>query len=106
MGKYQADQPAPPGSRGETSEYVQRYMTAENFALLEKLASFAQARGRTLNELAHAWLLAQPMISSVISGATRPEHVQANVAAADWELTSEDLQEIDGILKGGEAAQG
>jgi aryl-alcohol dehydrogenase-like predicted oxidoreductase len=105
-GKYQADQPAPPGSRGETSEYVQRYMTAENFALLEKLASFAQARGRTLTELAHAWLLARPMISSVISGATRPEHVQANVAAADWELTSEDLQEIDGILKGGEAAEG
>jgi len=40
-------------------------------------------------------LAAQPVVSSVIAGATRPEQVEANVHAADWELTPEDLMEID-----------
>jgi aryl-alcohol dehydrogenase-like predicted oxidoreductase len=97
-GKYRAGQPAPAGSRGESSEYVQRYMTASNYARLEKLEAFALRRGRTLNELAHAWLLAQPRVSSVISGATRPDHVLANAAAADWELGADELKEIEGIL--------
>lgn len=105
-GKYQEGQPAPPGSRGETSEYVQRYMTAANYEILKRLGAFAEARSRSLNELAHAWLLARPMISSVISGATRLEHVQANAAAADWKLEKEDSQMIEGILKGEEPKTG
>ena len=100
-GKYQPGQPAPKGSRGETSKYVQRYMTPENYAILAALAGFAEARGHTVNELAHAWLMAQPMISSVISGATRVEHVQANAAAADWELSPEEVSEIRSLLGNG-----
>ncbi|MDA1329543.1 MAG: aldo/keto reductase [Chloroflexi bacterium] len=89
-GKYQPDQPAPKGSRGENSPYVQKYMTANNFDNLENLARFAEAHGHTLNELAHAWLLAQPQISSVISGATKVDHVRANAKSAAWELTAEE----------------
>lgn len=97
-GKYDRDQPPPPGSRGETSEYVQRYMTPGNFEILDKLESFSQQHGRDLNQLAHAWLLAQPKVSSVISGATKVEHVLANAEAADWELSPQEYSFVNDIL--------
>jgi len=97
-GKYEEGQPAPEGSRGESSEYVQRYMTPENYAKLSALTTFAEERGHTINELAHAWLLAQPMVSSVISGATRVEHVQANAAAGEWDLLPEEVTALNEIL--------
>jgi aryl-alcohol dehydrogenase-like predicted oxidoreductase len=97
-GKYKRGEAAPAGSRGESSPYVQRYMTDANYDRIEQLAAWAEARDRTLAELAHAWLLAQPQVCSVISGLTRLEHLQANAKAADWELTAVDLEEIEAIL--------
>jgi aryl-alcohol dehydrogenase-like predicted oxidoreductase len=97
-GKYQEGQPAPEGSRGESSQYVQRYMTPKNYAVLNRLAEFAQERQHTINELAHAWLLAQPMVSSVISGATKVAHVQANASAGDWILTPEEVTALNEII--------
>ncbi len=97
-GKYRRGEAAPAGSRGESSPYVQGYMTDANFDKLEALESWVQARGRTLTELAHAWLLAQPQVSSVISGATKLAHVQANVKGADWQLTPAELDEINTLL--------
>ncbi|HBY08721.1 MAG TPA: aldo/keto reductase [Chloroflexi bacterium] len=97
-GKYQEGLPIPEGSRGESSQYVQRYMTPENYAKLGKLAAFAAAYGHTLNELAHAWLLAQPMVSSVISGATKVTHVESNAVAGDWDLSPEEVGIINEIL--------
>lgn len=99
-GKYKPGEPAPAGSRGESSQYVQGYMKPENFAKIDKLEAYAQEREHSLNQLAHAWLLAQPQISSVISGATRIEHMQANAAAGEWELTEEEAGEVDAILAG------
>jgi len=98
-GKYKPGEPAPAGSRGESSQYVQRYMTPENYARLGRLSDLAQDHGYSLNDLAHAWLLVQPQISSVISGATRVEHVQANAAAGDWEMTDEETKAVNEILK-------
>ncbi|MEW5868179.1 MAG: aldo/keto reductase [Chloroflexota bacterium] len=98
-GKYQPGQPAPAGSRGESSQYVQHYMTPANYQRLEGLRTFAQERGHSLNELAHAWLLARPQVSSVISGATRVEHVQANAAAANWALNSEEAAQVNALLE-------
>jgi aryl-alcohol dehydrogenase-like predicted oxidoreductase len=71
-----------------------------NLARVELLIDFAAARGHTLLELAFAWLLARDAVASVIAGATRPEQVAANAAAAgaDWDLTAADLAEIDAIL--------
>jgi aryl-alcohol dehydrogenase-like predicted oxidoreductase len=97
-GKYRRGEPAPPGSRGEDSSYVQKYMTDANFDRVEKLSAWAQDRGRGLNELAEAWLLAQEQVCSVISGATKLEQVVSNAKGGDWELTADDLQEIDAIL--------
>lgn len=98
-GKYRRGQPPPPGSRGESSEYVQRYMTDENYTRIEKLSTWAEERGRSLAELAQAWLLAQPQVCSVITGLTRVEHLQQNVTAADWELTASEVEVVNQILE-------
>jgi aryl-alcohol dehydrogenase-like predicted oxidoreductase len=97
-GKYSREEGAPAGSRGESSQYVQRYMTDANYARVEKLTAWAEAHERTMAELAHAWLLAQPQICSVISGLTRLAHLQQNAKAADWQLTAEEVGEVNGIL--------
>jgi aryl-alcohol dehydrogenase-like predicted oxidoreductase len=98
-GKYKRGEAPPPGSRGESSDYVQQYMTPENFDKIETLTVWAAERGRGLNELAQAWLMAQPQVCSVISGATKLAHVESNVKAADWHLSSEDLAEIEAVLR-------
>jgi len=97
-GKYKRGEPPPAGSRGETSSYVQQYMTDAYYDKVEALAAWAEARERGLNELAQAWLLAQPRVCSVISGATKLEHVLSNAKAADWVLTAEELKEVNTIL--------
>lgn len=97
-GKYKRDEAAPVGSRGESSGYVQQYMTPANYDIIEKLGEWVTDHGRGLNELAQAWLLAQPAVCSVISGATKLAHVESNVRAADWHLTSDEVAEINEIL--------
>jgi aryl-alcohol dehydrogenase-like predicted oxidoreductase len=97
-GKYVRGRPAPAGSRGEDSPYVQGFMTDANYARVEQLAAWADARGHSMGELAHAWLLAQPQVSSVISGATSLSQVQANVQAAGWHLTAEELNDVNTVL--------
>jgi aryl-alcohol dehydrogenase-like predicted oxidoreductase len=98
-GKYKRGEPAPAGSRGERSSYVQDYMTEANYDIIEKLAAWAQERERGLNELAEAWLLAEPAVCSVISGATKVEHVLSNAKAADWVLADKEVEEIRSILE-------
>jgi aryl-alcohol dehydrogenase-like predicted oxidoreductase len=99
-GKYKRGEGAPAGSRGENSPYVQKYMTDANYTIVERLTAWAQERDHTMAELAHAWLLGQPQVSSVISGATSLRQVQANAKSADWQLTAEELAEVNGILAG------
>jgi aryl-alcohol dehydrogenase-like predicted oxidoreductase len=97
-GKYKRGAGAPAGSRGESSQYVQEYMTDANYDVVEKLTAWAEAREHTMAELAHAWLLAQPTVCSVISGLTKLEHLQANAKAGDWELTADEVSEVNEIL--------
>ena len=99
-GKYRRDQPAPAGSRGEFSDYVKGYMTEANYDKIEKLEAWAAERGHTLGDLAQSWLLAQPAVCSVISGATKLEQIQTNVRAIEWKLTQEELDEANALLKG------
>lgn len=98
-GKYQRGQPAPAGSRGESNPYVQRYMTPANYTVIERLGAWATQHEHSLGELAQAWLLAHPEVSSVISGATRLEQLQANAKAGDWSLTPDEFEEINKILE-------
>ena len=99
-GKYELGKPAPSGSRGESAKSVQELMTEENYFVVAKLSAWAEDHGRGTNELAQAWLLAQPSVCSVISGARKLEHLTSNVKAADWVLTSEQLKEIEAIISG------
>ena len=69
-----------------------------NDALLRSLEAFATREGHTVGELAIAWLLGNPSVNSVISGASKPEQVQANAHAVDWQLTDDQMIEIHGIL--------
>ncbi len=97
-GKYARDA-MPEGARlTDTPSFANRiYLTDRNWAIVEALTGFAEARGHSLLELAFAWLLARPETSSVIAGATRAEQITANVEAIGWTLTGEEMAEIDRI---------
>ncbi len=73
-------------------------LTEENLDAVERLVAFAEARGHTILDLAFSWLLAHGPVASVIAGATKPEQVRANVAAASWRLSPADLDAVDEIL--------
>jgi aryl-alcohol dehydrogenase-like predicted oxidoreductase len=100
-GKYRPDAAVPEGTRfyGDTRRQ-ERTLTKENFSLLVSLEEFAKQRGHSMVELAIAWLLASPQVSSVIAGATSGEQVVANAAACDWDLSSEEIQLVDKLLTG------
>ncbi|GHF55134.1 aryl-alcohol dehydrogenase-like predicted oxidoreductase [Deinococcus metalli] len=97
-GKYRRDEPLPEGARITGSEGAQqRYLNAHNWDAVEKLRAFAEGRGHTLLELAFSWLLSFDVTSSVIAGATKPGQIDANVGAAGWVLSADDLAEVDRI---------
>lgn len=102
-GKYERDAPGPAGARlTDTPRFANRtYMTDANWAIVERLREFGNARGRTLLEVAMGWMAARPTVSSIIAGATRPEQLEQNVRAVDWTPTAEDMAEIDRITQGG-----
>lgn len=98
-GKYAPGQPAPAGSRfaGPSTSWLQGYMNERDISVAARLADFARSRGHTPVELAFSWLAAQPVVGSVIAGATSAGQVRQNVAAAQWVLSAADLEEIDRI---------
>jgi len=93
-GKYRRDQPRPEGTRLSGRDEV---FTDETFDRLEALERFAEERGVKLLDVAIGGLRAQPAVTSVIAGATKPEQVRANVAAGSWEPTPEDLGALNAI---------
>jgi aryl-alcohol dehydrogenase-like predicted oxidoreductase len=97
-GKYKRGQMPPPEGRiTKGKRYAEKWLTEENWNMLERLEAFCAARGRTMLELAFSWLAAQPVVSSIIAGATKPQQLEANIKAAGWKLTAEELAEIDAI---------
>ena len=102
-GKYKRGDAMPAGARlTRFSRYSDRFMTQTNWTYLENLEAFAKARGHSLLDLAISWLAAQPVVSSIIAGATKPEQLDLNVKALDWQLNQQDLIEIDRLTGRGE----
>jgi len=95
-GKYRRNAPMPAAARLTTTpRAAERRLTERNWAVVERLSDFSEARGHDLLELALSWLLHRPRVASVIAGATSAAQVEANVRAASWALSREDMDEID-----------
>ena len=66
-------------------------------AVLSRLDAYANEHGHTVLDLAFAWLLAHPAVSSVIAGAMTEEQVAGNAATSDWMLSPEERDAVDAI---------
>ena len=98
-GKYKRNQPPPSGTRlSESAESANAYFTSKNFDIIEKLEQLANDASHTVTELAISWLLSNNNVSSVISGATKTSQLEINAKAADWDLETDVLDEIEIIL--------
>lgn len=95
-GKY--DDGIPEDSRAASDERMRKSLLPEDVARARDLGAIAQELGVPLAQLALAWCLRRPEITSVITGASRPEHVASNVAAAELVLDAETLARIDALL--------
>ncbi len=95
-GKYRRGQSAPEGTRLSAPAQASR-LAGANWDRIEGLEAFAAERGISVLTLAIGGLAAQPAVASVISGVTRPEQVAANVEAALWEPSAEDLAALDDL---------
>jgi len=99
-GKYRRNAEPPKGARLAASKHhAADFISARNWSLVEKLEAVAQKSGHSMLELAFGWLLAKPILGSVIAGATRPEQIEQNVAAAQRRPPSAVLAEIDAITR-------
>jgi aryl-alcohol dehydrogenase-like predicted oxidoreductase len=99
-GKYrQGEKPAADTRLGAWGPRGEQVLSDRNFETLGKLQPIAEKNGKTMLDLAVGWLVSQPHVSSVIAGATKPEQVEANVAAANWRLTPDQLSEVDAATK-------
>jgi len=97
-GKYRQGEELPADSRlSAPNPAFQRIFTEDNWNKLAKYEAFAKERDHTMGELAIAWLLSKPWISTVIAGARKTEQVSVNVAAGEWKLTAEEAAEVDSI---------
>jgi len=101
-GKYRRGEqpPAPAEGARQAKVFLHLYnmvLTDANWERIGKLDAFARTRGHKVVELAIAWLLSHPWLSTVITGATRPEQLDENLAGANWKLTAEELAQVEQI---------
>ena len=99
-GKYRRDQSPPEGTRFALSAptgplYRERYWHDRLFDAVERVKEVAQACGATPPQLSIAWLLRQPMVTSVILGATRLEHLEEALKALDLRLDSSTIETLE-----------
>ncbi len=98
-GKYKRGETAPEGTRLSDERFAGRFLKQERFDVVERLEAFAKARGHTLLELALSWLVSKPEVVCVIAGATKPEQIDQNIAAAQWTLSEEEFAEVDELTR-------
>jgi aryl-alcohol dehydrogenase-like predicted oxidoreductase len=98
-GKYHRGKDAPSDSRfAHWQALGERYLTEANWNRVEKLGDWCEQHGRSLLELAFAWLLSHREVASVIAGATKPAQIAQNAKAAEWRLDAEQLASLDDAL--------
>ena len=100
-GKYLPGKPPPEGSRATDatgSSFIKRMLTDDILGRVQKLKPLAEEAGLSMAQLAVAWVLQNPNVSSAIIGASRPEQVRDNVKAAGVKLEASLLGRIDEVL--------
>ncbi len=99
-GKYRKGQPLPAGSRAthQADKQINNLLTDENLTKVEALQTIADGMNVPLSVLALAWILRLPQISSVITGASKPEQLETNVSASGLRIPQSALDEIEHIL--------
>ena len=98
-GKVNADGPTPGTRLAEwPQDRLDLFLTERNLRAVQRLSEWLNDRDQSLLDLAFSWLLSRPHIPSVIAGATSASQVFANSRAAGWQLSENDLNEIDDIL--------
>jgi 1-deoxyxylulose-5-phosphate synthase len=100
-GKYKPGSPPPPDSRATSSamnRFIKQWLNDELLEAVQKLVPIADAAGLTMSQLALAWVLRQDNVAAAIVGASRPEQVHENAAAAGVELSDDTLAAIDEAL--------
>ena len=97
-GKYRAGKKLPEGSRAAEG-FGPKIFTETNLQIVEELIEFAGSRNHTILELAFGWLLSHKPVASVIAGASKAEQVRVNAHSASWQLSPDDLREIDAIMQ-------
>jgi len=96
-GKYRRGEAPPEGTRLARSDRYEELATDESFDTIGRLLELGQKTGRTLLELALGWLVAQPVVPSVLVGATKPEQVAANAAAAQVRLSEDEVDALSDV---------
>lgn len=106
-GKYMPGQPLPEGSRASTAagspfmnKLAGQWLRTEVLEAISNLSSIASEVGLTLPQLAIAWVLQNPQVSSAIIGASKPEQVIENAKAAGVRLDRKVMMQIDRVLEG------
>jgi aryl-alcohol dehydrogenase-like predicted oxidoreductase len=97
-GKYRPGEPFPESSRLTRLPAFADVATDRNLRAAVRLSQFAEDRGRTILDLAMSWVCSHAQVSSVLFGATSAEQVKLNVAAAQWQLSGEDVAGLASLL--------
>jgi aryl-alcohol dehydrogenase-like predicted oxidoreductase len=98
-GKYRLGRERPDGARLSVwGERAERFIDDDKLRTVERLIEWSAARGHEVLDLALGWLASNPLVATVIAGATTPEQVRANVDAAAWRLTDAERAEVDAIV--------
>jgi aryl-alcohol dehydrogenase-like predicted oxidoreductase len=93
-GKYKRSQPLPESKRASG---VQRWLTDKNFDVLDRLGGIARGRGKTVSQIALAWLLSMPSMTAPIIGANTPDQLSESLGAVGVRLTAEEMQSLDAL---------
>lgn len=101
-GRFRRGQPPPadsPWGSGSTHYVFDTAMTEHADRIVAKLIDVAAQRGKTPAQVAMAWILGHPEISSIIIGPDRPEHVDENLGALGWALSPEERETLDEVSR-------
>lgn len=99
-GKYKKGQPYPEGSRAthQADKQINNLLTDENLDKVSRLEKIAGELGTNMSVLSLAWILKKPCISSVITGASKPEQLTNNLAASGFQIPEDAYAQIEQIL--------